>query len=42
LALYQQLGFEPIAPFKVHIHAQLVFLGVPLGSSGPATPKLST
>lgn len=41
LALYQQLGFAPIAPFKTHIHAQLVFLGVPLGSSGPATPKLA-
>ena len=39
LALYQQLGFQPIAPFKVHIHAQLVFLGVPLASS-PASPKL--
>ena len=42
LALYQQLGFEPIAPFKVHIHAQLVFLGVPLGANRPATPKLPT
>ncbi len=39
LALYQQLGFEPIAPFKVHPYAQLVFLGVPLS---PATPKLPT
>ena len=31
LALYQQLGFAPIAPFKEHTHAQLVFLGLALG-----------
>ena len=31
LALYQQLGFAPIAPFKEHAHAQLVFLGLSLG-----------
>jgi ribosomal protein L3 glutamine methyltransferase len=42
LALYQQLGFAPVPPFKTHIHAQLVFLGVPLGALGPATDKLSS
>ena len=31
LALYQQLGFAPITPFKEHTHAQLVFLGLALG-----------
>lgn len=31
LALYRALGFQPIPPFKTHIHAQLVFLGVSLG-----------
>jgi len=41
LALYQQLGFAPVAPFKIHPHAQLVFLGVPLASSA-ASSKLST
>jgi len=30
ITLYQSLGFEPIAPFKIHPHAELVFLGVPL------------
>ena len=39
LALYQQLGFVPIAPFKEHTHAQLVFLGLPLGS-GPGNTNL--
>jgi len=41
LTLYQQLGFVPVAPFKIHPHAPLVFLGVPLASSA-ASPKLST
>ena len=30
LALYRELGFVPIAPFKEHTHATLVFLGRPL------------
>ena len=32
LALYRDLGFVPIEPFKIHTHAQLVFLGVPLAA----------
>ena len=35
LALYQQLGFAPIAPFKEHTHAQLVFLSLTLGPAEP-------
>jgi len=31
LALYRELGFVPISPFKAHAHAQLIFLGLPLG-----------
>jgi ribosomal protein L3 glutamine methyltransferase len=42
LALYQSLGFVPIAPFKTHIHAQLVFLGVPLLPADLATPALTS
>lgn len=30
LALYRDLGFIPMEPFKRHTHAELVFLGVPL------------
>lgn len=41
LALYRALGFVPITPFKIHTHAQLVFLGVPLGPQSPAPIKLS-
>lgn len=41
LALYQQLGFAPIAPFKNHTHAQLVFLGLPLGPAVPSTNLIS-
>lgn len=42
LALYQSLGFAPITPFKTHIHAQLVFLGVPLVPANPATPAFTS
>ena len=42
LALYQSLGFEPVAPFKSHTHAQLVFLGLPLGPIDPTSPALSS
>ena len=41
LTLYRELGFTPIAPFKTHIHAQLVFLGVTLGPQGPVNAQLS-
>lgn len=39
VALYQQLGFAPIAPFKAHTHATLVFLGLPLGQPGQDSPS---
>ena len=42
LNLYRELGFTPIAPFKTHTHAQLVFLGVTLGPQGQANAPLST
>jgi ribosomal protein L3 glutamine methyltransferase len=35
LALYRDLGFVPIAPFKIHTHAPLVFLGVRLDPPSP-------
>ncbi len=41
LALYQQLGFVPIAPFKKHTHAQLVFLGLALGPAQQNTNFIS-
>ena len=34
LALYQQLGFMPIASFREPSKAHLIFLGLPLGQSG--------
>lgn len=40
LALYRALGFAPIAPFKIHKHAQLVFLGLPLNAPDPAPKKI--
>lgn len=33
LALYQQQGFMPIAPFRDLTHAQFIFLGLPLGQT---------
>ena len=33
LALYQQLGFVPIASFREHSKAHLIFLGLQLGQS---------
>jgi ribosomal protein S18 acetylase RimI-like enzyme len=42
LNLYREMGFAPIAPFKTHTHAQLVFLGVTLGPQGLANAPLST
>ena len=41
LALYQQLGFAPIAPFKEHTHAQLVFLGLALAPAQQNTNPIS-
>ena len=41
LALYQQLGFAPITPFKEHTHAQLVFLGLALGPAHQNTKPAS-
>jgi putative acetyltransferase len=41
LALYRQLGFAPIAPFKEHTHAQLVFLGLALGPAQQNTKPTS-
>ncbi|WPC68889.1 GNAT family N-acetyltransferase [Rhodoferax ferrireducens] len=40
LALYQQLGFVPISSFREPSKAHLVFLGLPLGQSGPDTNTL--
>ncbi len=32
LALYKQLGFQPIDPFKQHSHDALIFLGLPIAA----------
>ncbi len=42
LALYRDMGFVPVAPFKIHTHAPLVFLGVPLSPQGSANTPLSS
>jgi putative acetyltransferase len=39
LALYRQLGFAPIAPFKRHAHAELVFLGLALKTESPQSQE---
>ena len=39
LALYRKPGFAPIAPFKEHTHAQLVFLGMALNQALPQSQE---
>ena len=39
LALYRQLGFAPVAAFKEHTHAQLVFLGLALDQALPQSQE---